>query len=335
MNPILAHETWFVHDDVGADWGFVTQTATLAMLAVAVVLTVLARVIAKNWWSGIDVPKIAALSDWMPFVMRIHLGVSLIGLLSLGFYLSPTMHLAWDVPGVLLGAIMVVVAVLVFAGWHTRIAAWLLIAAGPIGVLEYGVLDIAQRFDLFGVAAFLVFTGSGRWSADDEAGRAPLLTPERIARAAWVLRIAVGCTLILVALNEKLVQPDLALKFLEEHPHFNVFAEAGLNVSDLQFTRIAGAVEVFFGLMVISAALPQVGVIAIGIPFNLTLFFFGSVELLGHLPIYGTLVVLLVWGSSGPHRELLMHPWPFGARTPEGDPPIDTGRRAEPGPLEG
>ena len=37
----------------------------------------------------------------------------------------------------------------------------------------------------------------------------------------------------------------------------------------------------------------------------------------------GALVVLLVWGSSGPHRELLMHPWPFGSRTPQMDRPAD------------
>ena len=35
-----------------------------------------------------------------------------------------------------------------------------------------------------------------------------------------------------------------------------------------------------------------------GIPFNATLFFFGNVELVGHLPIYGTMLVLLVYGSD-------------------------------------
>ena len=319
----LAHETWFVNDDVGADWGFVGEPATLVLLAAAIVVTVVVRLIGSRVWDGIDVPRIASIAPYLPFVMRMHLGVSLVGLLSRGFFLSPTMPLSWSVVSVALGGLVLLVAILVFAGFHTRVAAWLLIAAGPIGALEYGVLDIAQRLDLFGVAVFLLITGSGRWSADDEAGRAPAFTAPRIADAAWALRMVIGATLILVAFNEKLAQPDLALKFLQEYPHFNVFAELGLGTSDLEFTRIAGAIEVLFGLLIIAGAVPQVGVLIIGVPFNLTLFFFGDVELIGHLPIYGTMVVLFVLGASPEHRRGLLRLWPSGERpgTPDAAPP--------------
>ena len=34
------------------------------------------------------------------------------------------------------------------------------------------------------------------------------------------------------------------------------------------------------------------------LPFNLTLPFLGWVELVGHLPTYGTMVVLLLWGAG-------------------------------------
>ena len=37
--------------------------------------------------------------------------------------------------------------------------------------------------------------------------------------------------------------------------------------------------------------------IVAGIPFNATLWFFGANELMGHLPIYGAMLVLLVYGS--------------------------------------
>jgi hypothetical protein len=64
---------------------------------------------------------------------------------------------------------------------------------------------------------------------------------------------------------------------------------------------VAGAVELLFGLLIISGALPQVTVLVAGIPFNATLFFLGTEELIGHLPTYGTMLVLLVYGSN---REL-------------------------------
>ncbi|CAB4892640.1 unannotated protein [freshwater metagenome] len=306
----LAHETWFVFDDVGADWGFVFQTATIGLLLAALLVTLAVRVVAARWWSGVDVPAVAQLAEWTPFILRMHLGVSLVGMLSLGAFLAPPMELHWDVPSLLLGAAVLFIAILLFAGWRTRTVAWVLILLGPVAVLQFGLLEIVQRIDLLGCAAFLVCTGAGRWSVDHERGDARVLEPLTIAQAAWVLRVAVGVCLIVVAFNEKLAQPDLALKFLAEYSHFNVFRELGLGVSDLQFIRIAGATEVFFGLMLISGAMPQVGVVAIGIPFNLTLFFFGDVELLGHLPIYGTMVVILILGCSDRTRRLLSLAWP-------------------------
>src|SRR5829696_1989519 len=99
-------------------------------------------------WRGADVPFLGRMAPFMPFALRIHLAVSLVGLLSLGVYLSPSMDLEFDVVGVLLGAVMIVTAISMVSGWHARAGAWLLVAAGPIGMLEFGVLPVLQRVDL-------------------------------------------------------------------------------------------------------------------------------------------------------------------------------------------
>ncbi|MEX2421159.1 MAG: hypothetical protein WD670_05005, partial [Actinomycetota bacterium] len=70
------------------------------------------------------------------------------------------------------------------------------------------------------------------------------------------------------------------------------------DVGDEAFIRIAGSVELLFGLLIVSGRLPQIAVIAAGIPFNATLFFLGTEELIGHLPIYGAMLALLVYGSN-------------------------------------
>jgi hypothetical protein len=70
------------------------------------------------------------------------------------------MDLAFDLPGVLLGAVMAVTAVLMACGWKVRLAAWLLIAAGPLGMIEFGVSPVVQRLDLLGPAVF--FSGRVR-----------------------------------------------------------------------------------------------------------------------------------------------------------------------------
>ena len=78
------------------------------------------------------------MAPFMPFAVRIHLAVSLIGLLSLGFYLSPAMDLQADATGILLGAVMAVTAIGMATGYHARWAAGLLLAAGPLGMMEFG-----------------------------------------------------------------------------------------------------------------------------------------------------------------------------------------------------
>jgi hypothetical protein len=82
-------------------------------------------------------------------------------------------------------------------------------------------------------------------------------------------------------------------------------------MSDLEFTRLAGGIEVLFGMLLISGALPQVRVLVAAIPFNTTLWFFGTAELVGHLPVYGVLLVLLVFGSDPRLREAVADPWPW------------------------
>jgi hypothetical protein len=293
----FGHETWFDHGDYPTDWGFAAETLTLAYLGAAVLATVLVRLLARVY-PGVDVPALGRLAPFMPFAIRLHLAVSMVGLLSLGFYLSPAMDLQADVAGILLGATMAVVAITMATGWRARWGAALLIAAGPIGMLEFGIWPVLQRVDLLGLGIYVLAVGPGRWSADLETGRAvePSLTDH--ARGIWALKVAAGCALIVVAFAEKLATPDLAVQFLADHSELNVAQQLGIDMSDLEFARLAGGIEVLFGLLLISGALPQAVILIAGIPFNATLWFFGTNELMGHLPIYGTMLAMLVYGSD-------------------------------------
>ena len=319
MPTVFAHETWFTDGPFPSDWSFAGETLSLALLTAALAVTLLVRLIALRA-PGADVPFLARLVPWMPFAVRIHLGVSLVGLLSMGVYLSPAMDLEPTVGGIALGATMGAVALLMITGWHARAAAALLVAAGPLGMLEFGVGPVAQRADLLGLAVFVLFAGAGRWSADAEAGRTADAPLAELGKAIWALRVGAGVALIVVAFAEKLANPAMALAFLAEHPDFNVAALVGLPMGDLEFVRLAGAIEVLFGLLLISGAIPQAIVLIAGIPFNATLWFFGTDELLGHLPVYGAMLVLLVYGSHRELRPAVSVLWPFGrprVRVPE------------------
>ena len=266
MTLPLGHQTWF-EDPAGfhSDWGFVGETETVLLLAGALLLTILVRV-ASRWWNGVDVPFLARMAPYMPFAVRLHLTMCLVGLLGLGYYLSPAMDLEWDLPGIVLGAVMALVAIGMASGYRAQSAAILLVAAGPIGMLEFGVSPVLQRIDVLGLALFVFFAGPGRWSVDLDRGDASEPTPDRIATAVWCLRVFAGVALIIVAFREKLAYPDYAVSFLSEHDELDLSDQLGLGWSTEDFVRIAGSIEVLFGLLLISGAMPQVIVVAAGDP---------------------------------------------------------------------
>jgi hypothetical protein len=299
---LFAHERWFEFEPVASDWGFVTETSTLILLGGAVAITLLVRLIA-HFWPGKDIDFLARLVPWMPFAIRIHLAVSMVGLLSLGYYLSPAMDLPPKWWSFLYGAVMVIVAITMATGWYAREGALLLVVAGPLGIIAFGWVPVLSRLDLLGLALFVLIAGPGRWSADVETKRCERTSPNEHARAIWWLKVAAGIALIVVAFDEKLVNPDLAVAFLADHENFNVVQSLlGIEMSAIEFTRLAAAVEVLFGLLLLSGALPQLIVLVAAVPFNATLWYFGANELMGHLPIYVTLLAVLVYGSSRQFR---------------------------------
>jgi hypothetical protein len=123
----------------------------------------------------------------------------------------------------------------------------------------------------------------------------------RLARyAVPVLRVALGFALAVVAFTEKLWNIPMGLAFLSEH-HFNFFPYIGMSgIDDTRFLVIAGTVELLVGLMLISGAYVRLVIVVTLIPFNLSLPFLGWRELVGHLPTYGILALLLLWGDRPP-----------------------------------
>lgn len=305
---MLPHEKWFTDARPDPDWGFAAEPATIAFLAAAVAVAgawrLAARLLPRPELGMLR--RLGALAPWIPRLLAVHAGVSLLAQAVRGSYLAPGLELPEGWVGIALAIVEGVLGVWLVTGVEIRSAAGLLVAAGPIGMLAYGPVAILERADLLGIALFLAVLPPGRdrygAAADDE---------RRILWAAWYLRVLVGGSLIVLAFTEKLANPNLALGFLDRYPALNVFDAVGLSLSDVTFVRFAGAVEVLFGLLLISGAMPQLAVIVAGIPFNATLFFFGASELIGHLPVYGAMLALLVYGSDPRLSRLVpvLNPW--------------------------
>jgi hypothetical protein len=292
---VRAHEAWFTEARPPYDWGFLAQPATLLLIGAALAIAALWRLAAGR----LPAPELTflrplgRLAPWVPRLLAIHAGVSLLAQAARGTYLAPSLPLPESPFGSALAIAEGVLGVWLITGFRIRPAAAVLVAAGPLGMPFYGVVPILERIDLLGIALFLSIL-----PPEETPGGAVRPSPGRVALGLLALRVGAGSSLVILALTEKLARPRLALAFLEDFPAFNVLRVLGLQVDDLTFVRVAGSVELLFGLLILSGALPQVTVIAAGIPFNATLFFLGTEELIGHLPIYGTMLALLVYGSN-------------------------------------
>ena len=296
------HETWFEQSTAGRDWGFFFSPLPLALTAAMVAVAVLWRLAAFR----LPTPELRALTPlgrlvpWIPRLLGIHLGVSLVALAATGAFLTPSVDDLHGVTGPALLLLEAGLGVWLVTGIRLRPAAALVLALGPTLALVAGPVALLECANLAAVAAFLVILPPGA----DRNGAAEA-SPDTVRWALVAMRLGVGTALVALAFTEKFTHPDLATRTLEAYPQLNVFELVGIPVPTETFIVIAGAVELLFGLLVLSGALPQVAVLVAAVPFNATLVLFGQTELVGHLPVYGVFLALLVYGSNSETAPLV------------------------------
>jgi len=295
---VLAHEAWFTSARPPVDWSFAGSVPSLILISAAIIVASVWRGVAR--WAprpevGVLEP-LGRIAPWVPRLLAIHVGVSLVAQSARGTFLAPSLELPSDELGAAVRIVEGILGVWLVSGFRVRGAALAVVLAGPLGAAAYGLVPILERLDLLAVAVFLAILppGAHRWGA-------ARTDADIVGQAVLWLRVLAGGSLVVLAFTEKLARSELALAFLDRFPAFNLLRTVGIPVSDLGFVRLAGAVELLFGLLLISGAMPQLVVLLAGIPFNATLFFLGTDELIGHLPIYGAMLALLIYGSS---REL-------------------------------
>lgn len=296
--PASAHEKWFVPEPGGypTDWAFVFRPVTLALILAVVAATVVWRVVAVRYLPTPELKFLRRAGDLVPYVPRllaIHLGISLLAASVSGHFLTHDLDVSHLGVGPVILLIEGALGVWFITGIRLQAAAILLALIGPLALLVTGPVGLLSALDLLGVAVFLAFVPP----SDATFGR---VEPDAVSlrRGLLALRLGAGGALITLAFAEKLANPALARETVRMFPDLDVFRTVGIHLPVDTFIGIAGGTELLFGLLVISGALPQVAVLVAGIPFNATLLLFGQTELLGHLPVYGIFLTLLVYGSN-------------------------------------
>lgn len=237
----------------------------------------------------------------IPLILGVHVAVPLLvsGVTNRLFSPDNALPGAWRY---FVGLAETGIALAFFYGGVTRLAAVLLAALWGLGAFVVGLEPMLDNAHYLGIAAFFFLAGRGPYSIDRLVLPRLEPSPELMERAVPALRMGLGLSLVFVAFSEKLANVPLAQSFLEHYP-LNFTGALGIPMSDETFICMAGAVELLIGLCILFNIFPREVVVIAWIPVNMTLTIFNWVELVGHLPIYGIMALLLVWQSSRENTE--------------------------------
>ena len=313
-----AHVKWFERSaEYGLRWDLFFRPLPLAFVA-AVVLTTLAAGFLWNRRGRGFVPGPEAfgargegrstLYGLLPAILGVHVAVPLLFNGVQGNLFSPdnVMPSPW---ANFLGLFETGVALSLFYGGFARVAAVGLAGLWLAGVPLLGLQPMLDNVLFLGFAAFFFLAGRGPISVD-RVLFPRLEPPERFARhAVPALRIGLGLSFVFVAFTEKFANLPLAQSFLDRYP-LNFTGALGVPLPNEVFILCAGSVELLVGLFLTFGIFPRETVIFALVPVNLTLTLFNYTELVGHLPIYGVLAVLLIWEPGRKNLSL----WVRGLR---------------------
>lgn len=302
-----AHEKWFVSGETPAltRSGFLT-TYALSAAAIAAAVTL----VAWFFWRrrerrdlvpgperlGATEESMTRLFAWAPVILAVHFAVPLLVLGVQGKLFSPNNQPAtpWNL---FIGTWEIAIALGLLYGGLTRFFAAALALLWVVAGLNLGWEIAFENLHYLGAAIFFFCTGRGPYSIDrllfPRLDPAPALT----LRAMPALRVSIGVGFAFIAFTEKLANPGLATTFLAQYP-LNFTAALGIPLSDRAFIWCAGTTELIIGLFLAFGIFPRTIIVAAWGIINLTLTIFSWVELVGHLPIYGIMAILLVWSPS-------------------------------------
>lgn len=310
---MILHERWFVPDiyPVQFDKAFTPQS--WIPLGIALAVTAVAVVLWRAWGGRALVPgplelgmpwdNYERLLSWIPLVIGLHTAVPLL-VSGVGLRLFvPNLVLPENFLGGVIALAEITIGLSFFYGALTRIGAVLLVVAWVAGAILFGPVRLLEHLLFLGVGFFLFATGRGPLALDMSLERLHRPVESLLRYAVPVLRACTGASIAVLAFTEKLWNVPMGLAFLADH-RFNFFPALGFEqIDDRAFILIAGTVELTFGLLLISGAFVRLVILVLWLPFNLTLPFLGWRELVGHLPIYGVLALLLIWGEQKPETE--------------------------------
>ena len=304
--PAPAHIRWFVDKGEHVGEHFPVDSINLLIITGAIFFIALAFAIDNTSWSH----KFNAISEkayglfpqggeWR--IIASFLGVLFIINSITGVFLAS--HLVLPSEGLVIfgGITQMVIGLVLVSQISFSVAGFLiLLVAVPLAAIYLPItLIVDYLFEFVALGLALIFTGISACYLDQLGCQLMKRDPTRFSRLPVpIMRIGVGLSLIVLAIHNKLISPNLALTFLDEHP-LNFMAYLGFTgFTNTHFVFAAGVAEFTLGVLLVAGIATRFVTAAMSTVLLSSMVYFGPAELIGHLPIFGIALLLFIQGSG-------------------------------------
>ena len=241
--------------------------------------------------------KINSLKHKIASLFGMALGVFFLIASYKGFLFSHNLDDLWILESPLI-AIQALIGLGFLVGFGVRVLSVLLIFLWIFSFFYVGPIDMLEALWVLGGAAVSLIYGRSHFKISREGDFSNKFFLVHEEYAIPLLRVFVGLDLIILGFSEKILNPNLGLLFLEKF-HWNFMQNLGVDwFSDYLFVFSAGGVEILFGLILVLGVITRINTLVLGIVFTIPVFLMGPSELIGHMPHFIAVFMLLIFGSG-------------------------------------
>lgn len=291
-----AHVRWFVDPSATVETFEpyrLTDAAVLVWIAVALLL-IGASVALDMRLPNVRIVDTKTRHDFIE-LLRVFTGMAMLLTAYEGAIIAPHL-IAFGPFGTVLLFAQAGIGILLIANRFVRQAAILMMLLHMGVAIKFGLLAAFEYLIIVAIAVFLLINNL------PTAGLRERFKPYSVD----LLRILTGISLITLGFSEKLVGAMMAENFLALY-QWNFMQTLGLEFfTDRLFVLSAGVIEVVFGVILVLGTTTRLNVLALSVVLfasNVLFLIQGEneaamVEFIGHMPVIGVAVILLLLGSG-------------------------------------
>lgn len=278
----------------GADWQYLfsplVEGQYLLMMLATVLIAGLIFYIAyhndksRHYFDRVR-ERATSYTDLMSWLVRLPLGIGLLGFGSYGVLLSPVLE---TTP--LLAIIQTLVGFMLLTGFLLPFASVAVIILYFIAISQD--IYMIGSLDILGLGIILLIIDSRRPGVDHLLGILDISYKKFTKYVPTILRLCFGTGLAYLAVYEKILNPRLSEFVVMVSDLCNV-----IPVSEAMWVFSAGVIELVIGLMLIIGLFTRLFAAVTFAVLSLSFFYFGE-EVTSHITLFGSLAILFVTGGG-------------------------------------